>query len=84
MGDALAACLKSFADCQQSANTVVNFLKDFAADMHSDFFQGQMDRGLFYWPNHSWETRLSRQEEEEEGSEDLTQGILKVEVSHYH
>jgi hypothetical protein len=84
LGDALAAFLKSLADCQQSANTFVNFLQNHVASMRSDFFQGQMDRGLFYWPNHSWETRLSRQEEEEEGSEDLTQGILKGAVWLYH
>jgi hypothetical protein len=23
------------------------------ANTHSDFFQGQIDRGLFYWPSHS-------------------------------
>jgi hypothetical protein len=23
------------------------------ASMHGDFFQGQIDRSLFYWPNHS-------------------------------
>jgi hypothetical protein len=34
------------------------------ASMHSNFFQGQMDRGLFYWPNHSVETQLSNQEED--------------------
>jgi len=28
-------------------------------------YQGQMDRGLFYWPNLSGETRLSNKEEEE-------------------
>jgi len=24
--------------------------QDFMASTHSDFFQGQMDGGLFYWP----------------------------------
>jgi hypothetical protein len=30
----------------------------------SDFFQGQMARGLFYWPNNSGEIWLSKREEE--------------------
>jgi len=30
------------------------------ASMRNDFFQGQMDRDLIYWPNHSEETLLSR------------------------
>jgi hypothetical protein len=34
------------------------------ASTNSDFFQGQADRGLAYWPNHSGPTQLSRQEEE--------------------
>jgi hypothetical protein len=34
--------------------------------MQSDFFRGQMDSGLFYWPNHPGETQLSNHEEEEE------------------
>jgi hypothetical protein len=33
--------------------------------MHSNFFQGQMDRGLIYFPNHSGETLLSKKEEKE-------------------
>jgi hypothetical protein len=32
---------------------------------HPDFFQGQMDRSLFYWTNPSWETTLPKQEGEE-------------------
>jgi hypothetical protein len=44
---------------------VINFHQDFVATTHSDFFQGQADRGLFYMPNHSWETQLSKQKEEE-------------------
>jgi hypothetical protein len=32
--------------------------------MHNDFFQGQMDNDLLYWPYHSRETRLSNEEEE--------------------
>ncbi len=32
--------------------------------MHSNFFQGQMNRNLFYWPNHSGDTQLSKNEEE--------------------
>jgi hypothetical protein len=30
--------------------------------MHSDFFEGDMDRGLFYSPNYFPETSLSKQE----------------------
>ncbi len=30
-----------------------NYHQDFVASMNSDFFQGQMDRGSFCWPNHS-------------------------------
>jgi hypothetical protein len=36
------------------------------ASEHNDFFQGQKDSGLFFWPNHSGETRLYKPEEEEE------------------
>ncbi len=32
---------------------------------HNDFFDGQTDRSLNYWPDHSGETRLFKQEEEE-------------------
>ncbi len=38
----------------------VNFHRDFMASTHSDFFQGHMDRSLFYWPNLTGETRLSK------------------------
>ncbi len=34
-------------------NIGFNFHPDFGACWHSNFFQGQTDRGLFYWPNHS-------------------------------
>jgi hypothetical protein len=34
--------------------------------MHSDFFQGKTDKGLFYSPNHYRQTLLSKQEKEEE------------------
>ncbi len=57
--------------CQQWANFIVSFYQDFRASMHSDFFQGQMDRGLIYGPYHSEETCLSCQKEEEEDSETL-------------
>jgi hypothetical protein len=36
----------------------VNYHQDFVASMHSDFFLGQTDRGLFNWPNHFPNTRL--------------------------
>jgi hypothetical protein len=39
-------------------NIVINFHQDFMTSMYSGFFQGQMDRGLFYWPNHFRETWL--------------------------
>jgi len=44
---------------------VGNLQQDFMAGMHCDFFQWQIDRVLFYWLNHSWYTRLSKQEVEE-------------------
>jgi len=34
--------------------------------MHSYFFHGQIEIGVFYWPKHSWETWLSKEEVEEE------------------
>ncbi len=37
----------------------VNFHHDIVTSMHRDFFRGQMDRGLFYWPNLTGETWLS-------------------------
>jgi hypothetical protein len=37
----------------------VNFYQDLVAGTHTDFFQGQMDRGLFYWPNLSGITQLT-------------------------
>ncbi len=36
-----------------SPNNQLNIFQDFVASTHSDFFRGEMDRGLFYWPNHS-------------------------------
>ncbi len=45
-------------------NAVISFHQDFAASTHCSFFQGQMDKGLFYQPNHSWETCLPKQEGE--------------------
>jgi hypothetical protein len=32
--------------------------------LHSDFFQGQMDRSIFYWPNHSGELSCSNKKKE--------------------
>jgi hypothetical protein len=40
-------------------NLVVNFHPDFMASTHTNFFQGQMARGLSYWPNHSRKTQES-------------------------
>ena len=34
------------------------------ASTHNDFVQGKTDRGLLYWPKHSGETWLSKQEAE--------------------
>jgi hypothetical protein len=54
-------------DSSDQDTIVVNFHLAFLASMHSDFFHGWMNKGLFYRPYHSWETRLSKQEEEESG-----------------
>jgi hypothetical protein len=35
---------------------VINFHQDFEASTHYDFFKGQTDRSLFFWPNYSKET----------------------------
>jgi hypothetical protein len=43
----------------------INLHKDFMTSMSSGFFHEQMDIGLTYWPNHSGETQMSKQEEEE-------------------
>ncbi len=48
-------------DYQQ--NIAINFHQDFTASMHYDFYLEQMDRGLLYWPDHSGETQLFKQEE---------------------
>jgi hypothetical protein len=56
-----AAGLRSLVYHQQSA---IYCHQDFLAGTHSDFFQGQSDRGLFHLPNHSGETQLSKQEEQ--------------------
>ncbi len=32
---------------------VINFHQDFMTSMHSNFFQGQVNRGLTYWPNNT-------------------------------
>ncbi len=42
---------------------------------HNHFFQGYMDRILFYWLNHSWETQLSKYEEDDE-EEEMKQLVL--------
>jgi hypothetical protein len=43
-------------------NIVVHFHQDFTASLRSDFFQGRTDQGIFYWPNHTQETWLSKEE----------------------
>ncbi len=45
------------------------------AGMHSDFFQGHKGRGLFFMPNHSGETRLSKLEGKEGEEEELGEDI---------
>ncbi len=45
--------------------------QDFVASMHSDFFQGQKDRVLFYWPSQSGATWQSKPEEEEGAEENV-------------
>jgi hypothetical protein len=59
-------------------NIVIHFHQDFVAGMHSYFFKVQVDRGLFYWPNHSRETPLSYQKEEEEEPKYALQNILTL------
>jgi hypothetical protein len=49
-------------------NIVVDFHQDFMASTHSDFYQGQMNMALLYWPHHSEKTWLSNQEIDEEES----------------
>ncbi len=56
MGKAWAAGQKSLVDYQQS----VKYHHNLVTITHSDFFQGQMDRGLLYWPSHAGEIRLSK------------------------
>jgi hypothetical protein len=41
-------------DHQQSVKYKSTIIKTWlCARTHSNFFQGHIDRGLFYWPNHS-------------------------------
>jgi hypothetical protein len=48
-------------------NSVVDFHQDFVASTHYNAFPGKRDRVLFYWPNHSGGTQLSKQEEDSIG-----------------
>jgi hypothetical protein len=50
---------------QRAQKEGVNYNQYFAASIHIYVFHGQMYKGLFYWPNHSQETQLSKKEEEE-------------------
>ncbi len=45
---------------------VINIPQDFEAITRNDFFKGQMDTGLIYWPYHSKETEFSHQEEDDD------------------
>ncbi len=56
--------LNPLMDHQQSVKYKSTRIKTIANSTHSNFFKGQTDRGLFYWPNHSGETPLSKLEEE--------------------
>jgi hypothetical protein len=69
LGKARADSPQSLADKNNYRAVDVNFHHDFVASLHSYFFQGQMDRVLLYWPNHSGVTKLSRQKEGEDLSE---------------
>ncbi len=63
-----AICLSCWSKIPCGSPTIseieANFHQDFLASTHSGFYQGQMDRGQFCWPNLSGETRLSKKEEE--------------------
>jgi hypothetical protein len=63
-----AVGLKSMWITNNWHNIVVDFHQDFMASTHSDFYQGQMNMTLLYWPHHSEKTWLSNQEEDEEES----------------
>ncbi len=69
MGEAWAAHLKSLVDGQQSVIYTVTFDQYFMASTHSFSFQGQVDRGLIYGPNHSGETQLNKQEVDVHGEQ---------------
>jgi hypothetical protein len=43
----------------------INFHHDFVSSVHSDFYQGDMDRVLVYYFNQSGKTLLPSQEEED-------------------
>ncbi len=45
-----------FRIANNQCNMAVKIRQDFVSSLHSDSFQGQADRGLIYWPNHSRET----------------------------
>jgi hypothetical protein len=45
---------------------VLNLLQDFMASTHTDFFQGQLGRGLIHLSNHSRKNLLHIQEHEED------------------
>jgi hypothetical protein len=48
------------------------------ASTPSDFFRGEMDRDLFYWPSHARETQLYKQEEEDQSEVRVIEKRLKV------
>ncbi len=48
-----ATGLKSPRITNSQRTVVVNLRQDFVANTHYAFFQGQLDRGLIYRPNHS-------------------------------
>ena len=56
------AGVKPLLDHQQSAKYCCQLPLRLMASMHSDFFQGQLVRGLLYCPGHSGKAQLSKQE----------------------
>ncbi len=66
---------KSLVIADNQWNNVIKFHQDFTASIHSNYFQGQTDRGISYWPNYSVKTRLSIRGEEEFA---ITQCVISV------
>jgi hypothetical protein len=52
LGEALSYWSKIPCGSPTIGEILVDNNQDFVPSTHSDFFQGQKDRGLFYWINH--------------------------------